>query len=414
MLKKAFPDGIGTTKKVATVNIVLVANAFIWYFYAFNFLMDAINAARLSNLLSNFEVLLIWGTNFIGIAASAVLGVYLLNRFKQRMAFLLYWTFAGVILSLTPIALGATTAAAFVIVSTVLGVYFGIGMPICLGYYAATTETRNRARLGGITYLLIGLGFFVLRILGPADIALNSIILASLRGVALFILVLLKPDENQTVKDKVSYRSVISDRSFLLYFIPWLMFSLVNWMVAPINAEFFTEDFIFNSTIIESIIAGIFAIVGGFFADSVGRKRLVFIAFALLGLGYAGLGIFTGNIAGWWFYTVVDGIAWGVFNPIFLIIIWGDLGKHGSSEKYYIIGSLPFLLSIFMRLSVGGFVAAAMTEAESTVFSFASFFLFLAILPLVYAPETLPEKTIRERELKKYIEKAQKAKEKYA
>ena len=38
--------------------------------------------------------------------------------------------------------------------------------------------------------------------------------------------------------------------------------------------------------------------------------------------------------------------------------------------------------------------------------------LFLAVLPLVYAPETLPEKTMKDRELKKYLEKAQKIVEK--
>jgi hypothetical protein len=32
----------------------------------------------------------------------------------------------------------------------------------------------------------------------------------------------------------------------------------------------------------------------------------------------------------------------------------------------------------------------------------------------MYAPETLPEKQIKERELKSYIEKAKKEKEKYA
>jgi len=35
-----------------------------------------------------------------------------------------------------------------------------------------------------------------------------------------------------------------------------------------------------------------------------------------------------------------------------------------------------------------------------TAFSLASFFLLLAVLPLIYAPETLLEKRIRERELK--------------
>jgi hypothetical protein len=49
-----------------------------------------------------------------------------------------------------------------------------------------------------------------------------------------------------------------------------------------------------------------------------------------------------------------------------------------------------------------------------TAFSFASFFLFLAVIPLMYAPETLPEKTIKDRELKSYLEKAQKVKEEYS
>jgi F0F1-type ATP synthase membrane subunit b/b' len=50
----------------------------------------------------------------------------------------------------------------------------------------------------------------------------------------------------------------------------------------------------------------------------------------------------------------------------------------------------------------------------STAFSLASFFLFLAVVPLMYAPETLSEKKIRDKELRDYLEKAKKTKEKYA
>ncbi len=42
------------------------------------------------------------------------------------------------------------------------------------------------------------------------------------------------------------------------------------------------------------------------------------------------------------------------------------------------------------------------------LFSFIAFFLFLAVLPLVYAPETLPEKLMKDRDLKSYIENAKK------
>ena len=64
-----------------------------------------------------------------------------------------------------------------------------------------------------------------------------------------------------------------------------------------------------------------------------------------------------------------------------------------------------------MRLSVSTYVGDV---SKAAVFSFASFFLFLAVLPLMYAPETLPEKNIRDRELKIYVEKAQQIREKYS
>jgi hypothetical protein len=46
-------------------------------------------------------------------------------------------------------------------------------------------------------------------------------------------------------------------------------------------------------------------------------------------------------------------------------------------------------------------------------FSVAAFFLFLAVLPLISAPETLPEKKMELRRLRSFAEEAQKAKEKY-
>jgi MFS family permease len=55
---------------------------------------------------------------------------------------------------------------------------------------------------------------------------------------------------------------------------------------------------------IENLLAGIVAVISGFFADSVGRKRLTLAGFTLLGLGYAILGLFPMNSLGWWFYNI--------------------------------------------------------------------------------------------------------------
>ncbi len=60
-------------------------------------------------------------------------------------------------------------------------------------------------------------------------------------------------------------------------------------------------------------------------------------------------------------------------------------------------------------------LAVAIARAlATTAFSLASFFLFVAVLPLMYANETLSEKRVKEMELKSYLEKAKKVKDKYA
>jgi len=397
MLRKAFPRKTGITAKVAIINIVLVASAFLWYFYAFNFLRQ----------ITTSEALLVWGVNFAGMAVSAVLGAALVTRFSRRTPFLFYWMAGGIVLSFAPLMVDVTGTAGLAIVSAVFGGYFGLGMPACMGYFSASTSAEHRSRIGGVTFLCIGVGVFLLGSIGINDVATNAFILAAIRAIGLLILLLLKVDERPIEKEgKVSYTFILTDKSFLLYFIPWCMFSLTNYMVIPVISKSFAEEFMHFSTIIENILIGIFAVVGGFLADYFGRKRVAIAGFAMLGLGYAILGFAPGNLTGWYFYTIVDGVAWGSFYTIFLITLWGDLSKNHNSEKYYAIGALPYLTSNFIRIWVGSYIAEPVEVAA--VFSFAAFFLFLAVLPLVYAPETLPEKIIKERELKNYIEKAQK------
>jgi hypothetical protein len=91
--------------------------------------------------------------------------------------------------------------------------------------------------------------------------------------------------------------------------------------------------------------------------------------------------------------------------------LWGDLSYGVSTDKYYAIGGLPYFVSNFLRLTIGTYIAE--TILAYAIFSFTAFFLFLAVIPLMFAPETLPEKKIKERELRQYIEKAKKIKEKY-
>jgi hypothetical protein len=302
----------------------------------------------------------------------------------------------------------STSFFGFAIVALIAGWYFGLGLPILMGYYAASTESENRARISGLIILLSGVGLLLLSVIGNTNATLTSIMLLAWRLSGLLLLILLKPREINVAKsDDTTYKSAIMNNSLLLYFIPWLMFSLVNSFSIPILNSFFPQKFLNESSMLESLLAGISAVFFGFFSDFVGRKRLILFGFVLIGLGYASLGLFPGSSTGWWFYTYADGISWGAFTTILLLTIWGDLAGKRNGEKYYVIGFLPYLLSNFLQASIGQYVAATIS-IEATVFSFASLFLFIAVLPLVYAPETLSEKAIKDRELKKYLEKAQK------
>jgi len=167
--------------------------------------------------------------------------------------------------------------------------------------------------------------------------------------------------------------------------------------------QVFGEDFAIINILTYAII-GVVATIAGLFADLVGRKRIVIAGFIMLGIEYAALSVFSNSTA-MYLYLFLDGVTWGLLFSVFFMAIWGDLGENYEKEKYYTLGGLPFLLAGFLSIIIKPNVSGVNSIAA---FSIASFFLFLAILPLMYAPETLPEKNIKERELKSYIEKAQK------
>jgi len=398
----------GITSNIDIINIFIIINTFIWYFHAFEILRELIKEAMLSYL----GALIVWTFNFLGAAILALIGATLTDKIDQSVWFLRFWIFLGIISTLIPIFADVKNMLNILIFSFMLGVSFGLGMPVCMGYYADHTNTLSRARLGGLIVFLIGVGAFLLSVILPGTLIRETVVLTIWRGLGLISLFIIKPFDKFSNKiQRVSYVHILGQRSFLLYLIPWIMFCLVNYLTIPVTIRLFGEDVIRFSMVIENALIGAFAIIGGFLSDSIGRKRVIIMGFVMLGLGYAILGVYPG-MPSWYFYTVIDGIAWGIFFTLFIITIWGDLAYGMPSKKYYAIGGLPYLLSNFLRLMVGSWIAE--TVSAYTVFSFASFFLFLAVIPLMYAPETLPEKEIRRRELRKYVEKAKKIREKYA
>lgn len=379
----------------------MLANAFVWYLCGFSYLQDAATSR-----FGGDSLLFTVAANFVSLVLSGLVMSSFTSKFKQRLVFLKSWVLVGVLFSLLFAVADLADSLGIIVMASMMGAYFGVGMPVCLSYYAKTTEPQNRAKLSGIVILLIGVGFPLISIIGGSAAILLAGILTVWRVLALVPALAVKSVEKQvTTTERVTYRSVVSNRTFLLYVIPWLMFSLINDLTMQLNANHFSSSvFGTNYMTIENVVAGASAIICGILADRKGRKRFALIGFALLGIGYASLGILSTNFFAEGFYIFADGIAWGAFSMLFLLTIWGDLSENRSSEKYYFLGVLPYLFSNLARQLMGSYISAVV--AESTVFSFASFFLFLAILPLVYAPETLSDKLMRDLDTHDYVRKA--------
>jgi MFS family permease len=384
---------------------IIVFNSLTWYTLTYAMFYSSINNLHVSAA----ETLVFFAVYYVGVAGSAILGSVICPHVR-RNSFVL-WILAGMVMSALLATIASNTTSVNILISFLFGISMGVCLPSCLAYFADVTFVENRGIHGGITWSAIGFGTLLLAL--PIS-ALNSVLaflaLAAWRGIGLIAFFFTRSKGKiQPTGNPSAYSSILRRKDVILYLVPWIMFCSVNFMEAPILENLFEEFFIFVG-FIEFAISGLFALIGGILADLVGRKRVIITGFVVLGIEYAVLSLLSEIPVSWYLYTVFDGIAWGMFASVFFMTLWGDLAGKYEKERYYVVGGLPYILGGFLPILVKPYVEIIPLSAA---FSLASFFLFLTVLPLMFAPETLPEKKIKERELKKYIEKAKKIKEKY-
>jgi len=397
---------IGITWRNFITVFILVLNVFVW--------LD-MSIMTLRSILSNpniaaAERTVVWAIYYTTMIGSSVIGAVLAPKIR-RLRFLYFWMVLGVASSLMPALFSVDTITESLGASFLLAISFGLGTPSCLSYFADSTSVENRGRLSGITFFAMQLSIFVSAMYLPRlDQTLQSIACAIWRASGLILFFLLKPTEEVSSKkrDYAGYRSILHNRSYVLYFIPWMMFSLVNGLEAPTLQKTFGSSF-YDLVALSFIIGSFSALFAGFTSDFMGRKRVTLYGFISLGLGYALLGFAPYWWVSWYSYAIIDGIAWGLFSVVFILVLWGEVPLDVAKEKSYAIGGVPFTVGNMIQTLQYPFVSIEPYAA----FSFASFFLFLAVLPLMYAPETLPEKKIEQRRIKGYVEQAKKIREKY-
>lgn len=398
MLKGRWLEGIVTSRKDFSVVFTLLFNVFTWYYMVL---------MLMSSIALDASKLLALSTIFYTAAIGSSLAGSLFSESIKKMHFLSLWMAMGVTSSFMLTFVNNVTAAQLSMILIALGISFGLGMPSCLSYLADCTSVENRGRVSAIVFAAANLSAFPLALLlASFDLVIGSIILTLWRALGLVIFVSLKPEEKESMKatKHTPFEAVLRDRNFVLYIIPWLMFSLIDGFEKTILKGFFGPDFHRIIVTTEPLIASLAMLVGGLLCDRIGRKRVVIYGFVSLGIAYAIIGIAPLFTIAWYFYLVIDGIAAGILWITFILILWGDLSQQNTREKYYVMGSFPFLARNMLPL----LVPLAVLVPTNAAFSVASFFLFLAVLPLMYAPETLPERKIELRRLKSYVEQAKK------
>lgn len=394
----------GLNSRTALLSIILVSNAFVWYYSADNILVDMSTAFS----VDSFAHLAVWTTDFAVLIAAAFFGAHISKRLGDKTRFLSVWMITGILLPSASFLINRNDPLSVTLLGFAFSLSLGIGLPACMGYFTGHTPVEQRGRLGGLTMLFAGVSVAVIGAVGAGDILTQVAFLSVWRVFGLVAFIGLKPMQEKTPSEvkHPSYLAILKQKSFLLYFAPWIMFSIVNYMTTPVQNKIFTDpNFIAMLKAVENVLVAVFAVVGGFLIDTIGRKRVAITGFVALGIAYAVLGMAPTLNLSWYFHTAVDGIAWGLLLVLFVTTVWGDLSYEANSDKYYAMGVFPFFVSRFLPLAIPDEIVANITA--TTIFSFTAFFLFLAVLPLIYAPETLPEKVMKERELKTYLEKAQ-------
>ncbi|MFA5364741.1 MAG: MFS transporter [Candidatus Bathyarchaeia archaeon] len=397
-------------KRGFLVITILFLSVFGWYYMTLPVIESILN--KLS--IPNSESVTIWATFYVSIIATSIIGTFLSKK-VSRHKFLYAWTILGAVASLLPI-LFSSSFDQVRIVSLLLGASFGLGIPSCLAYFAECTSVENRGRVGCITFLIANITAPFLSILGGTfDLVTISVIFALLRllGLSVFFFNPEKQSPSQ-VKTNISFISILRERTFLLYFVVWSMFPLVDSFERVLVDNYLTwwnPELLNAMGIVEPLVAGLSILGAGFLCDWIGRKKIVLSGLIAIGIAYGMIGLIPQFEFSWYLYFVVDATAWGIFSLIFYIIIWGDIAQSRNSEKYYTLGSIPYFISSIIPLLL---TTSFIENVEvSAAFSVASFFLFAAVMPLVFAPETLPEKKIELRRLRSFAEDAKKMKEKY-
>lgn len=335
-------------------------------------------------------------------ACSAIIGSMISERLNRKR-FLGFWIFFGVLITASFAVFEGPTF--FLLLSVLAGSSFGIGFPSCLAFIADSTAVEERARVSGAAILATFIALILMRgILSPLGLIEALFITAIFRAISFFAL-LIDPIE-RTLAKKKNWVAVFTTPGFGLYFLSWLMFMAAGGTSYLVESWLPPEYEAVESLGLALMNVGVaFAgLISGLVSDRFGRKKAIIFGLSTLGISYALFGVTTHPIS-YLLTQIFFGASFGIIFVNYFMTVIGDFASTGPKERFYAVGGAVIILNMAIQLLSEIF---RLDVPSNVVSSILSLVLFVAVIPLLYAPETLPRDKIRAMKFRKYLKKVKK------
>jgi MFS family permease len=335
---------------------------------------------------------------------SMIIGGTLSERFERRNI-LITWVILGILVE--SLFLFFQNSNNIYFFSAILGFSLGWGLPSIFAILTELTNIEERGRVSGtLQFLTFILVILILGLSNSLELSLKNRIYISILTKAATLLIIPFQITTRVFENQISYKSIIESKKYLTYLIPWIIYSLSNGLMLFVERaipQIPEYDYIYTiGTIVFFLATCIFGIISGILADRSGRKQPLILGFISLGVAYASIGISLSPTNIMLLY-LFQGIAWGFIIVSYQWVVLGDLSSNISSEKYFAVG-----LAVPPFIEMGVLMIAATYNIPFTpnlIASIISIIMFISVLPLIFAPETLPDNLIRDRRFQNYLKK---------
>ncbi len=352
---------------------------------------------------------------FFGVGVFSAIVGSLLTKKINRNKLLTAWITLGIIATITLVFSQGILLC--VISSILLGLSLGLGLPSSLAFLADSMSIEKRGRVAGITILVtFVMAFLTMAVVTILELELlpQLILFTFVRSVS-FLALLLGTNQMENGEPKQGLvRNAYTE--FLYYLIPWIMFVVAASSASNVITAFTVNDVALQAQAYESAVdlgnviryalIAIFGILSGIIIDRVGRKQTIIIGLITLGIGFALLGFLLLSETVIIAYYIASGIAWGFFLTVYLVVP-GDLSISGSREIFYALGTIGPLIILFSFSVIDTtWLTNLIKTITPTSFSqILSTILFISIIPVMRAKETLTEGRKQKRRMREHIER---------